>query len=62
MKEYRLQPKTTTTGDTEIKETATYPSNGSMKLTPEANNDEEGKIKFVSLLRNSYSQLRIHSF
>ena len=52
MKEYRLEPKTTTTGDTEIKETATYPSNGSMKLTPEANNDKEGEIKFVSLLRN----------
>ena len=44
MKEYRLQPKTTITGDTEIKETATYPSNGSMKLTPEANNDKEGEI------------------
>ena len=66
MKEYRLQPKTTITGDTEIKETATYPSNGSMKLTPEANNDKEGEINFVSLLqnkrRNLYSQLRIHSF
>ena len=44
MKEYRLQPKTTITGDTEIKETATYPSNGSMKLTPEENNDKEGEI------------------
>ena len=65
MKEYRLQPKTTTTGDTEIKETATYPSNGSMKLTPEANNDKEGEINFLSLLQNEYYhryKLRIHSF
>ena len=69
MKEYRLQPKTTITGDTEIKETATYPSNGSMKLTPEANNDKEGEINFLSLLENEYyhryiqsSKLRIHSF
>ena len=54
MKECRLQPKTTLTEDTEIKEKATYPSNGSMKLTSEANNDKEGEIKFVSLLQNSY--------
>ena len=53
MKECRLQPKTTITEDTEIKEKVTYPSNGSPKLTPESNNDKEGKIKFVSLLRNS---------
>ena len=50
MKEYRLQPKTTITGDIEIKENATYPSNGSTKLTPETNNDNEGEIKFVSFL------------
>ena len=62
MKECRLQPKTTITGDTEIKETATYPSNGSMKLTPEANNDKEGEINFLSLLENEYYKLRIHSF
>ena len=54
MKEYRLQPKTTITDDTEIKEKATHPSNGSTKLTPEANTDNEGEIKFVSLLRNNY--------
>ena len=54
MKECRLQPKTTITEHTEIKEKATYPSNGSAKLTPEANNDKEGEIKFVSLLRNSH--------
>ena len=53
MKECRLQPKTTITEDTEIKEKVTYPSNGSAKLTPESNNYKEGKIKFVSLLRNS---------
>ena len=60
MKEYRLQPKTTITEDTEIKEKATYPSNGSTKLTPEANTDNEGEIKFVSLLRNNLNSGYIH--
>ena len=60
MKECRLQPKTTITEDTEIKEKVTYPSNGSAKLTPESNNDKEGKIKFVSLLRNSLNSGCIH--
>ena len=61
MKECRLQPKTTITEDTEIKEKATYPSNGSAKLTPDANNDKEGEIKFVSLLRNNSGYIHFNS-